>query len=560
MVQRTEIDAAYKTVMELTAIVPLRTNTIKLNLLYNILCRARREAEYGDPLRNYTAPDGTTIDLVDRIETYFAGYNNFHGLDIIPSLTEFTDLRFAQGLYFIGKTYDADGNERAAYDYRPGEKMVFRVTLYSHRTNEPVECPILKWSWEADDANLTPMSGEVTNHSTVTFSAFINHPGFIRARVEACDENGKMINGAEPFVGGAAAEPFEVRSAKHRPHDFGVFWRQQMDRLYAINPIDPVADDYTGRVQTLFDLPKLNCYDCKKLTCEDLENLRKKQITMWKDSLLDDYDVYAMRLKAPGPAPSTFVISVPKNAEPGSLYAECVYDGYGAHSPEIFAAPDRIGLHITHHGYPTDRSDTECFNFLNKQGILGFYGRANGRPNSDYTDKTDCYILYMFLRDFQPLRFVADPTLNGDIERLSTVWNGTFRIHGGSMGGYQTIGICALPRYIPKSAPEIRITSGTPNIPAFCDLGGIVNGRVFRMERMGYEPNMDYFDGAFFAPDITADITIPRCALGDEACPTTTVFSMFNALSCPKSMTLYQNSSHGYIPEESVQIKYHFEF
>ena len=80
-----------------------RITTSQLNVLYNIVCRAKRDPEYYETLKKFDTNMGD--DIVGLIEKYFAAYNTRYGLDIRDTLTEFDDPDFTEGAYFDIVTY-----------------------------------------------------------------------------------------------------------------------------------------------------------------------------------------------------------------------------------------------------------------------------------------------------------------------------------------------------------------------------------------------------------------------------------------------------------------------
>jgi hypothetical protein len=227
----------------------------------------------------------------------------------------------------------------------------------------------------------------------------------------------------------------------------------------------------------------------------------------------------------------------------------------------MYAATNAIGLMVTHHGYWVDASADELYTDLNKgeNPVLGNYGRANGKPNSGYDDLYDCYMLYLLLRDFQALRFAYelprgdlgthfDGVLGEIYASLSRAWNGEIALSGGSMGGYQTLGLAALAAM--AGIPIVHVTS---LYPGFCNLGGHVIGGRLASAGIKYAEGMRYLDAATLAEyiDTNAYVEIPRCGLGDYSCPPAGVLAAYNAMRCKKKINIYQNSTHGYVPSDT---------
>ena len=81
----------------------VQVTTAKLNVIYNIECRMKRDPEYKRELDAFVTEEGESIGAL--IEKYFTGYNARHGLEIRETLTEFLDPDFAEGGYFVIDTY-----------------------------------------------------------------------------------------------------------------------------------------------------------------------------------------------------------------------------------------------------------------------------------------------------------------------------------------------------------------------------------------------------------------------------------------------------------------------
>ena len=100
---------------------------------------------------------------------------------------------------------------------------------------------------------------------------------------------------------------------------------------------------------------------------------------------------------------------------------------------------------MTHHGCPGGLEKAYYTNLF--ENVIGPYGQSSkGQKNSTYTNKDDCYILYMFLRNLQAVRFISEcktvdtSTLAADAQELYANLAGSYGEKitrtGGSMGGY----------------------------------------------------------------------------------------------------------------------------
>ena len=117
-----------------------RVTTSQLNVLYNIVCRARRDEKYASQLCAYDTGEGDTI--VGLIDKYFSSYNTRYGLDIRDTLTEFLDPNFTEGAYFIVKTYKigerGELTEHSPLEFAAADIAHVKATLYSHGNDRPM--------------------------------------------------------------------------------------------------------------------------------------------------------------------------------------------------------------------------------------------------------------------------------------------------------------------------------------------------------------------------------------------------------------------------------------
>ncbi|MBE6651544.1 MAG: acetylxylan esterase [Ruminococcaceae bacterium] len=533
-----------------------RNDTSKLNIIYTMVCNAKKDAKYKAELESFIVPDGTGMNFLEAIDTFFREFNNSHGVDIRLSLSPFENPDFPRGLYFIVKTYKEGKNgiaECSPIEYKIGEKAIFRATVYDQVTDEEVVVPLVKYYIYSEDG--TEERGEKENSSFIEFSATCHRPGAVRAEVTACDKNGMPISGSEKAVPGAVFDFTEMKTSLPTPDDLGAFWQSEVERMKKVNPTDTSVTPYNGRVAHAFNVTETNYYHIKKADRDYMAILRSKKLTNVPDEVLDNYDLWEFSLKCPGPCPATGYVSVPKDKEPHSLPIKFIYAGYSAHSPQPFFLKNSIAVYSTHHGYPCALSDEECYNELNGKGILGSYGKGNGKPNSDFDDIHDGYTLYLNLRNLQVLRFFANADLSSDIPEVFKVWNGDVNFDGGSLGGYQVIAMSALVNFLDE---EINVTQGKAEVPGFCNYAGVNDKRLPNTFDLHHSKNAEYFDAAHLATLVTAPMLIPRNAFGDELCVCSGICMAFNNFKGKKEINFLQNSSHGYRPKPETQLWYKY--
>ncbi len=536
----------------------VQVTTAKLNVIYNIECRMKRDPEYKAELDAFVTEEGESIGTL--IEKYFTGYNARHGLEIRETLTEFTDPDFAEGAYFTIDTYkNTDGTLvlTAPTEFSVGETAHAVLKLFSHLNGAPIKAERIKYLVKNDDGK--EWEGIVENTDTLELDLTLSRPGLVYFRANAVDADGKNVLGFDTAFGGVLFDYREIKPTNSAPADLYEFWEKAIDRMMSVDPTDTTPDGYEGLVEYEYDMPKFNHFALNKVDKEFVKRLSDNNIGGITVEHLLDYDVYELNLKAPGPCHSSNFLTVPKNADPKSLPLSISVDGYSAYPLSPYFNKNRISLHASHHGYDITKP-LEGYYMKLRRGVCANYGVGNDRQNAKYEDINDNYMLYLHLRNLQAIRFMTDPALSGIIPSLHDKWNGEIIIDGGSMGGYQTVCLGGLLTILEKRSAPFTITELTANIPAFCNLGGRVDGRVPGFTY--YTEGMDYFDAAHLAAYVTAPIKIPRVGLGDTTCPPNGILAMFNSLPehLHKEIGFLQNSDHGTLPEPDLQKWFRYTF
>ncbi len=530
----------------------VQVTTAKLNVIYNIQCRIKRDEEYRLALKDYKTDEG--IEIEQLIENYFTGYNARHGLEIRESLVEFEDPDFAEGGYFIISSYKKEGVKLTPCDptsYSLTDTAHISATLYSHTEKKPLRAARLRYSIVNDDGE--KYEETLLDTDTVEFDLTLSRPGWSHFKIFCEDLEGKAVLGMDTAHGGVLFDWRKINITKESPADLVDFWDRQIDRLLKIDPTDTTADNYEGAVLYEYDMPAENRFELIKFDSDYIKMLKEYGIGTLTEEHLERFDFYEVNLKAPGPCHSSNYLSVPRNADGKKLPISITYDGYSAYPPTPVCSDNAIRLHCSHHGYKLPRPLKEYYMKL-RQGVCMHYGLGDGKPNSLYEDLADNYMVYLHLRNLQAMRFVTDPSLSGMIPSLHKLWNGELIISGGSMGGYQAICESALSTLLIKKTASFRLLSVSANVPAFCNLAGREDGRVHGMTY--YTEGMEYFDAAHLSSLINVPLSVPRIGLGDVTCPPNGICAMLNNLpsDVPIDVGFLQNSNHGYIPEPEVQM------
>lgn len=542
---------AYEIYFSVTEQKHTDVTTTQLNMLYNVMCRIKRDKSYATEIAAMQGKD--EISLLTRIEKYFEDYNNLYGLDIRETLTETLDSGLSDGAFFTLRSFKIDENgtpiPHSPVEFLTGDIAHVKATLLSQNTKMPIIVSKMRVIWVAEDGKSGTEVAE--NVSEIEFDLSLSRPGEIKFKITVEDSDGKAASVVETAFGGLLFSKDELLPTHITPEDLVDFWTSEIARLWSIDPRSEIPDGYDGNVKSLYDMPKKNFYKLTELNLDYLKTMRDNAQPTVAESVLEQFDIWDVMLKAPGPCPATAYVSVPKGAEKHSLPMKFVFDGYGVRCPAPITSDENIVVHCSHHGYELGKDDKTYYEPL-RTGICAEYGRASGKVNSDYDDIHDCYMTYLNLRNLQMLRFCTDFTLSRDMPLLHEKWNGEIVFSGGSMGGYQAICLGALSTLLDDSS--FKLVSIVANVPAFCNLAGEADGRI-KTSLTNYADGCDYFDPAHLARLVSAPVKILRVGLGDEVCPASGIVAMFNSFpkNINREINFLQNSSHGYLPSVEFQ-------
>ena len=549
---------AYDAYKRISKVNFVQITTSKLNILYNIVCRMKRDPEYRRELEAFVTEEGDSIETL--IERYFLEYNARHGLEIRDSLTEFENPDLAEGSYFIVDTYKVVSGNLVPCDapeFSIGDTAHIVVKHYSHAKDELLVSPVLHYVVKTDDG--VEYDGKCYDTNTCEFNITLSRAGLGQFKVFSETPDGNKIIGAETALGGVLFNWREIPLSKPLADDFDEYWNRQIDRLLKVNPTDKTPDEYNGEVLYEYDMPKDNHFEINKFDKEFLDVLHDEGICNYTEDILEKFDFYELNLKAPGPCHSSNYLSIPKNQGDKKFSIQVSFDGYSATPSVPTFNENYICLKCSHHGYKLPRSLKEYYAPI-RSGVCAFYGLGKkGKPNSEFKNLDDNYLLYTHLRIMQAIRFVTTREFSGFIENLHDVWDGNLLFVGGSMGGYLSISQAALASLYLKKNKTYNLVSVLADIPAFCNIYGRMENRVPCMT--SYSEGMDYYDAAHFAHLVNVPVTIPRIGLGDFTCSPNGIVAMFNSLpkTIHKKVNFLQNSDHNYIPEVEVQKWFRYE-
>lgn len=390
-------------------------------------------------------------------------------------------------VYFLGDT------DKNPLTYETNETMVFDVTLFGD--GEVISAPYLKYEITADDGQSSEGYVEAPL-GKATIEASCSKAGYVRLKVTPCDSEKNVISASNIsiFEGGACADFDSIEQSMTEPSDFDAFWAEQVTLLDGVTPTATESNLVSGHNYTDFDV-----YDVK-IACVD------------------------------GSRPVSGYISVPKNAQAGSLKLKAVYQGYGVDSASITCNAGYITFYINPHGIENGR-EAQYYADL-KAGELSGFGFSGNTPAEN------SYFRNMILRDLQGVRYLKSA--------YADLWNGVdIEIQGGSMGAFQATAVASL---LGDEATKLSI-----QIPWMCDAGAETQGRLGGW-RPSYCDDLRYYDTVNFAKRVKAPVDI-TAGLGDYICPPSGITVLFKAITADKTLTFIQNKTHGYTPVELISYK-----
>ncbi|MGN0854172.1 MAG: acetylxylan esterase [Kiritimatiellia bacterium] len=399
-------------------------------------------------------------------------------------------------------------------DYRVGEPIRFDFFLDGVQELPAGLTPPLRvhWTRTGDDQITETGTNTISLAEGFSLTTALKVPGFVRyqARLVGADGNTAEAAASNPqdirFDGGAGAETEKMKLTTVEPADFDAFWQEAKAKLATV-PVKATLTEVTPG------------------------NLKGR------------FHVYGIAIDCFGPRPATGWLTIPANAQPGSLKAVCRFDGYNGNSFGVPQPPHwgnawAMVLHINAHGYEMTGKDAAYYkafgNAVNGIGEGQTRRATYGLEPSDYDNPRETYFYYMALRVMRAFDYV----------RSRPEWNGRdLEAEGGSQGGLQAMWAAGLVE---------GLTAARPSITWGCDIGNSCGGSRFLSNGWGipHVPGAFYFDAALHGRRVPATCTVEimRLGLGDYTCPPRGVMLSYYEMKCPVKAHLVQGSTHGYCP------------
>ena len=313
---------------------------------------------------------------------------------------------------------------------------------------------------------------------------------------------------------GVIADPYSIRPGFTEPEDFQQFWDNAKAELAKV----PVKAE-RKEIEVTDDLiPKASSYFSYRVPVKMNEpKVLKGKFRCWD-----------VKVDCVGGVPVSGYLTMPADARPKSLPAIVTFQGAGVKTANKAFVSGAIRFDVNAHGIENGQP-------------AAYYRKLAAGKLKGYTaiglDSLDKYYFRnMYLRVQRALDFIKTlPEYDGK----------TLIVAGNSQGGGQTLVAAGLD-------PDVKLILAS--VPAMCDHGGILAGRISGWPRLvkmknGKVVNPDavktlpYFDAAFFAKRIKAEAYL-TVGLIDVTCSPTSVFAAYNSIPGKKHITVLPYHGH----------------
>jgi len=313
---------------------------------------------------------------------------------------------------------------------------------------------------------------------------------------------------------GVIADPYSIRPGFTEPADFQQFWDNAKAELAKV----PVKAE-RKEIEVTDDLiPKASSYFSYRVP------VKMNEPTVLKGK----FRCWDVKVDCVGGVPVSGYLTMPADAKQKSLPAIVTFHGAGVKTANKAFVSGAIRFDVNAHGiengHPAD--------YYRKLAA----GKLNGYTVRGLKSRDTYYFRNMYLRVQRALDYIKTlPEYDGK----------TLIVAGNSQGGGQTLVAAGLD-------PDVKLILAS--VPAMCDHGGILAGRISGWPRLVKMKNgkvvnpeavktLPYFDAAFFAKRIKAEAYL-TVGLIDVTCSPTSVFAAYNNIPGKKHITVLPYRGH----------------
>lgn len=388
--------------------------------------------------------------------------------------------------------------DHANWLYKPGEAASFQVRV----TKNSEVLPNVKIKYEVGLEQMVPTKRDSAVLKDGQFrieGGTLKEAGFLRCKVSVVVDGVRYENLAT-----AAYVPEQIKPTTELPADFVQFWDKAKAEAAKV-PMDVKLTLLPDRCTE-----KVNVYQA------NVQNYR-----------------YGMRLYG--------ILCVPKKAGKYPAVLKVPGAGVRAYGGDVAMAENGIiTFEIGIHGIPVTM-DPSVYLDLGKTTLDGY-------PFFNLDDRDRYYYKRVYLGCVRAIDFIYSlPEFDGS----------TLAVTGGSQGGALSIVTAGL---------DSRIKYLAALYPALCDLTGYLNGRaggwphMFAMYNQAFNNKKDkietskYYDVVNFARMVKAP-GLYSWGYNDVTCPPTSMFSAYNVIQAPKSLTVFQETGHWTYPEQNELVR-----
>lgn len=388
--------------------------------------------------------------------------------------------------------------DHANWVYKPGEKANFQVTVL--KNSESLSNVKIKYEFGPEQMTPTKRDSAVLKDGQFSIDAgTLKEAGFLRCKVSAVVDGVRYENLAT-----AAFAPEQIKPTTELPADFVQFWDKAKSEASKI-PMDV----------KLTLLPDL---------CTEKVNVYQANIQNYK---------IGTRLYG--------ILCVPKKAGKYPAVLKVPGAGVRAYSGDVATAEKGIiTLEIGIHGIPVTMNPA----------VYADMGRSvlDGYPFYNLDDLDRYYYKRVYLGCVRAIDFIYSlPEFDGS----------TLAVTGGSQGGALSIVTAGL---------DSRVKYLAAFYPALSDLTGYLHGRAGGWPHMFNDANKafnakpdkietsKYYDVVNFAHQVK----VPgyySWGYNDVTCPPTSMYSAYNVIQAPKSLTIYEETGHWTYPEQREKMQ-----